>query len=175
VGIWWSTILGLVLSAWAVRSPLHSADSNFGRISLRRLSAGGFHLRQHDRWRRNADRSVASGLLECLTPMRRIDMPRCDSLASPVRRLVNGFDLGEPAGVNGSLNHLNEARCGCSSGLVLSAARGTTVFHAALRLLLIGSRCAPLQDDQLAVLRLLSKRGALWVSPLTVPGATAGR
>jgi hypothetical protein len=23
VGIWWSTILGLVLSAWAVRSPLH--------------------------------------------------------------------------------------------------------------------------------------------------------
>jgi SAM-dependent methyltransferase len=31
VGIWWSTILGLVLSAWAVRSPLHSADSNFGR------------------------------------------------------------------------------------------------------------------------------------------------
>jgi len=68
--------------------------------------------------------------------MRRIDMPRCDSLASPVQRLVDGFDLGEPAGVNGSLNHLNEARC---SGLVLSAARGTTVFHVALRLFLIGS------------------------------------
>ena len=32
MGIWWSTILGLVLSAWAVRLPLHSADSNFGRI-----------------------------------------------------------------------------------------------------------------------------------------------
>ena len=32
MGIWWSTILGLVLSAWAVRSPLHSADSNFGSI-----------------------------------------------------------------------------------------------------------------------------------------------
>jgi hypothetical protein len=39
VGIWWSTILGLVLSAWAVRSPLHPADSNFGRIVTKDVSS----------------------------------------------------------------------------------------------------------------------------------------
>ena len=42
MGIWWSTILGLVLSAWAVRSPLHSADSNFGRILTTDLPPPGY-------------------------------------------------------------------------------------------------------------------------------------
>jgi hypothetical protein len=36
--------LGLVLSAWAVRSPLHSADSNFGRILTTDLPPPGYAL-----------------------------------------------------------------------------------------------------------------------------------
>jgi hypothetical protein len=53
VGIWWSTILGLVLSAWAVRSPLHPADSNFGRILTTDLPLStGVLLEQQTDWKR---------------------------------------------------------------------------------------------------------------------------
>jgi len=52
VGIWWSKILGLVLSAWAVRSPLHSADSNFGRILTTDLPPPGYA--RHERPGRGA-------------------------------------------------------------------------------------------------------------------------